>query len=124
MRHSASEWRYSGAVSEGGDPRAEVLAALQALPAAAVEALFGRYGKPLAVELEPARDGEPVAEVVRAQGGTARVRTARIRVPVDVIANDWFVWEVAGEDPVAIPGPLFAAAVAALGRVARGERDE
>ena len=111
-------------VSEGGDPRAEVLAALQALPAAAVEALFARYGKPLAVELEPAQDGEPAAEVARSEGGTARVRAARIRMPVDVIANDWFVWEVREAEPLAIPGPLFAAAVAALGRVARGDADE
>lgn len=104
------------------DPIAEVLAAVRALPAAAVRALFARYGKPLAVEVAPARVDDPVAEVAD-EGGAATVRAVRIRMPVDVIANDWFTWERAGEETVAIPGPLFAAAVAALGARLRGERE-
>jgi hypothetical protein len=93
------------------DPIVETLEQVRALPAAAVAGVFARYGKPLALELPPMRDDDPRVIV---DGGT--VRAVRYRMPVDVIANDWFVLEREGEEPLAIPGPLFAAAVAALTR--------
>jgi hypothetical protein len=94
-----------------GDPIAEALEAAARLPAAAVAGVFARYGKPLAIEVPPPGDGETVVNV---DGAT--VRALRFRMPVDVIGNDWFVMERAGEEAVAIPGPLFAAAIAALAR--------
>ncbi len=36
----------------------------------------------------------------------------------DVIPNDYFVLESAGEDPLAVAGPFFAAALEALARAA------
>ncbi len=116
------------------DPVADALAIAQELPARAVAALFERYGKPLAVELPAFAPGDPHAEWLLdepssadlshpdARGGaSARVRALQFRMPMDVIGNDWFVLEVAGREPLAMPGPLFAAAVAALSRAAGEE---
>jgi hypothetical protein len=36
----------------------------------------------------------------------------------DVIPNDYFVLELAGEEPLAVAGPFFAAALEALARAA------
>lgn len=77
------------------------------LSRAAIEALFARYGRPLefdVVELDP---------VIVIDG--AEVGRLSHRSPVDVIANDHFVLR-AGSEALAMPGPLFAAAVAALTR--------
>jgi hypothetical protein len=93
------------------DPIAEALEIVRRLPAAAVGGVFARYGKPLAIELPPLGDQD-----LRAVVEGATVRAVRLRMPVDVIGNDWFVMEREGEEPLAIPGPLFAAAVAALAR--------
>lgn len=91
------------------DPIAEVLAKARALPDAAIERVFARYGRPL-------DDESPVLDpVVTLERGSLLGRL-RYRAPVDVIANDHFVLLRAGEPPCAMPGPLFAAVVAALGR--------
>ena len=56
-----------------------------------------------------------------ADGGPAPVASATVRVLQvmgygDVIPNDYFVLETAGEEPVAVAGPFFAAALEALAR--------
>jgi hypothetical protein len=97
----------------------EALALAQALPAEVVAALFARYGKPLAEGPPPLADGE--RHLPLAAGGLdgAVVRVVNVRTAVDVIGNDWFVLEAAGAEPLAVAGPLFAAALAALTRAAR-----
>ena len=97
----------------------EALALAAQLPGPTVATLFARYGKPLANPLPPARDDEPRIEVASLDGAIAIVRAINLRGMVDVIGNDWFVFERPGEDPLAMPGPLFASAIAALTRKAR-----
>jgi hypothetical protein len=97
------------------DPVQEALALVRTLPAAAVSGLFARYGKPLALPPGPP-DDENSAAITLDDGRPAVVRRLRLRMPVDVIGNDWFILEVAGDDALAIAGPLFAAALAALAR--------
>jgi hypothetical protein len=82
-----------------------------ALPAELVLAVLRRYGRPLEMPPPP-----PAADdkLVTLDGAT--LRRVRLRLPVDVIANDWFVLERAGETPLAVPGPLFAAALTAVAR--------
>ena len=97
----------------------EALTLAAMLPGPAVAMLFGRYGKPLTEALPPAEDDELRIEVAPAEGLIATVRVLNARTMVDVIGNDWFVFEAPGEEPLAMPGPLFASAVAALTRKAR-----
>jgi hypothetical protein len=107
---------------EGGaelDAIDEALALAAALPAAVVTALFGRYGKPLAEGLPPIAADERQLALVGDGADGAIVRVVNVRTAVDVIGNDWFVLEVAGAEPLAVAGPLFAAALAALTRAAR-----
>jgi hypothetical protein len=107
---------------EDPDPIAAALASARALPAAAVTALFHRYGRPLEVAPPPAAPDEPKLALTLDDGSTATLRALRLRTPVDVIANDWFVLERAGGEPLAIAGPLFAAALAALARAVAKRR--
>jgi hypothetical protein len=94
------------------DPIAEVLARAQRL-ADVVVAVFRRYGKPLAADLP----GEAARVDIQLSDGTIAVmRACRVRTPVDVIANDWFILELPGEEPLAMPGMLCASALAALDR--------
>ena len=95
----------------------EALALARALPAAAVAALFRRYGKPIAVEL-PAELGDRRAALVADGVDLGSVRVLNLRTAVDVIGNDWFVLEAPSAEPLAVAGPLFAAALAALARAA------
>ena len=46
------------------------------------------------------------------------MRVLQVRTPVDVIANDYFVLEGAGEDALIVAGPMFSAALEALARAA------
>lgn len=94
-----------------GDPIEEALALAAALPAEAVVAVFRRYGKPLEAPLPPV---EPDDQQAALDG--ARVRVVQVRLPIDVISNDWFVLEMRGQEPLAVAGPLFAAALSALSR--------
>lgn len=92
----------------------ETLALAQRLPAGAIAGVFARYGKPFDLP----DDGDPArVAIALTDERTAILRLARIRTPVDVIANDWFVLDAPDADSLAMPGPLFAAAVAALTRV-------
>lgn len=103
----------------GLDAIGEALARAQALPASVVAALFARYGKPLAEPPPPLVAGERHLPLAGDAGGGAVVRVLNVRTAVDVIGNDWFVLQAAGAEPLAVAGPLFAAALAALTRKAR-----
>ena len=96
-----------------GDPIAEALSRCAALPVVVVHGLFARYGRPLAeaAHLDP---------FVTLSDDVTRVGRLQYRAPVDVIANDHFV--MIGPDGicVAMPGPLFAAAIAALTKAHSG----
>ena len=100
------------------DPFEEVLALARQIPARAIVAVFQRYGKPLEDALPPALPEDQGAELLLDDGATAALRVLNVRTPVDVIGNDWFVLESPGDDPLAVPAPLFASAVAALARAA------
>ncbi|MEO6954820.1 MAG: hypothetical protein ABI321_23675 [Polyangia bacterium] len=89
------------------DAVTEALEKCSLLSRTAIEALFARYGRPLELP-------EVVLDPVILVDG-AEVGRLSHRAPVDVIANDHFVLR-AGAEPLAMPGPLFAAAVAALTR--------
>jgi hypothetical protein len=98
-----------------GDAIDEALALARALPANVVVALFDRYGRPLADAPPPLVEGERHLSLTDG----AIVRVISVRSAVDVIANDWFVLATGSAEPLAIAGPLFAAAIAALTRAAR-----
>jgi hypothetical protein len=103
----------------GLDAIDEALAQAQALPGAVVVALFARYGKPLAEAPPPLVAGERQLPLAGDGLGDAIVRVLSVRTAVDVIGNDWFVLEATGAEPLAVAGPLFAAALAALTRAVR-----
>jgi len=100
-------------------------ARIGALPPDAVLAVFRRYGRPLAVGM-PAPAGDDQRAVLewgrasRGEGGSASatVRVLQVMGYGDVIPNDYFVLESAGEEPLAVAGPFFAAALEALARAA------
>jgi hypothetical protein len=104
-------------------------ARVAALPPDAVVAVFRRYGRPLAVAMPaPAADDQRAvlewAAGAPATGGpapgsaAATVRVLQVMGYGDVIPNDYFVLEMTGEEPVAVAGPFFAAALEALARAA------
>lgn len=83
-------------------------------------AVFRRYGRPLGPRPDPLQSEhdsqyEPVTLPLDA-ARSATVRVLALRTTVDVIANDWFVLEAEPDEPLAVPGPLYAAALAALAR--------
>lgn len=105
--------------ASGLDAIDEALATAQALPATAVAALFTRYGKPLAEAPPPLAADERHLPLAGDGLAGAIVRVLSVRTAVDVIGNDWFVLEAVGAEPLAVAGPLFAAALAALLRAVR-----
>jgi hypothetical protein len=99
------------------DPITDALARCAALAVSEVLVLFERYARPLAdpdVALDP---------VLTLADGVTRVGRLRHRAAVDVLANDYFVLVTTGREPLAMPGPLFAAAVAALTQRALTRRE-
>jgi hypothetical protein len=98
------------------------------MPPDAVLAIFRRYGRPLAVAMPPPAgdDQRAVLEAPattpvdgpRAPAAPATVRVLQVMGYGDVIPNDYFVLERAGEEPLAVAGPFFAAALEALARAA------
>ena len=92
----------------------ETLARAQTLPGTVVAAVFARYGRPLEEAPPPRGADERCLPLVGDGLGGAVVRVINVRTAVDVIGNDWFVLEADGAEPLAVAGPLFAAAVAAL----------
>jgi hypothetical protein len=82
--------------------------------------IFARYGKPLAVAMPAEAADDQRAEVALPGGGVARIRVLQVMGYGDVIPNDYFVLERdgQGEEPQAVPGPLFSGALAALARAA------
>jgi hypothetical protein len=91
---------------------------IAAVPPKAVLGIFARYGKPLAVPMPPVAADDQRALVALPDGAEAIVRVLQVRGLVDVIPNDFFVLERSGQDPLAVEGPLFAAALEALARAA------
>jgi hypothetical protein len=97
----------------------DTFARVAAMPPDAVLAIFRRYGRPLAVAMPaPAVDDQrAVLEwPAGAQVALATVRVLQVMGYGDVIPNDYFVLETTGEEPVAVAGPFFAAALEALAR--------
>ena len=98
------------------------------MPPDAVLAIFRRYGRPLAVAMPPTAPDDQRAVLewsagAPAEGGRPALASATVRVLQvmgygDVIPNDYFVLERAGEEPLAVAGPFFAAALEALARAA------
>jgi hypothetical protein len=80
--------------------------------------IFSRYGRPLAVAMPPAGADDRRHLLVRPDGAGAVVRVLRVLGFGDVIPNDYFVMEPDDGEPVAVPGPLFSAALTALARAA------
>jgi hypothetical protein len=93
-------------------------ARITAMSSQAVLAIFRRYGRPLAVEMPPPVGDDRRAVLKRPDGQAATVRVLQVMGYGDVIPNDYFVLEIAGEDPVAVTGPFFASALEALARAA------
>ncbi len=87
------------------------------MPPDAVLAIFRRYGKPLAVKMPPPAADDHRALLER-PGASATVRVLQVMGYGDVIPNDYFVLEMSGEEPVAVAGPFFSAALEALARAA------
>jgi hypothetical protein len=103
-------------------------ARIAAMPPDTVLAVFRRYGRPLAVAM-PAPAGDDQRAVLEWPGATpgqrgsssglsATVRVLQVMGYGDVIPNDYFVLETSGEEPLAVAGPFFAAALEALARAA------
>lgn len=88
------------------------------LPAAAIEATFTRYARPLAIAL-PARAAEDQAiAFITSDGARATVRAFAYRSWTDALPTDYLALEVEGREAVAAPARLVAAALAALARAA------
>lgn len=83
-------------------------------------AVFGRYGRPLDPSLNAAEvSDEAFANEVALPLGADRSATVRVlalRTAVDVIANHWLVLDAPPDEPLAVAGPLYAAALGALTR--------
>jgi hypothetical protein len=88
------------------------------VPPKVVFGIFDRYGKPLAVPMPPVAPDDQRALLPLPDGGQASVRVLQVRTPVDVIANDYFVLEGAGEDTLIVSGAMFSGALEALARAA------
>ena len=86
------------------------------MPPDAVLAIFRRYGRPLAVAMPPPAADDQRAVLESPPGAPATVRVLQVMGYGDVIPNDYFVLELVGEEPVAVAGPFFAAALEALAR--------
>ena len=103
----------------GRDDLPGTFARVAAMPPDAVLAVFRRYGRPLAVAMPPAAVDDQRAVLEWAAGAPAASATVRVLQVMgygDVIPNDYFVLEMAGEEPLAVAGPFFAAALEALAR--------
>lgn len=93
-------------------------ARIAAMSPDAVLAIFRRYGRPLAVAMPPPGADDRRAALQRPGGEPATVRVLQVMGYGDVIPNDYFVLEIAGEDAVAVTGPFFSSALEALARAA------
>lgn len=100
------------------DGLAVTFARIAAMPAGAVLAIFRRYGRPLAVGMPAPAADDRRALLQRPTGAPGTVRVLQVMGYGDVIPNDYFVLEVAGEDAVAVSAPFFASALEALARAA------
>jgi len=92
-------------------------AQMAAVPPGVVLGIFSRYGRPLAVTM-PAAAPDDQRHQLLGPDGAAVVRVLHVLGFGDVIPNDYFVLEPDAGEPVAVPGPLFSAALTALARAA------
>jgi hypothetical protein len=86
------------------------------LPEGALDRVMTRYGKPLAPEI--ALDG-PALDV----GEGRMLRLLRHRARYDVIAKDFLVWSVPGQEPLAELAIAVTAALVHLAGAARSNDD-
>jgi hypothetical protein len=103
----------------GSGAIAETMAQVARVPAELVLAVFRRYGRPLEQPMPPRATDDEYCALLLDGGRTAGVRALQVRTPVDVIANDYFVLEAPGAEPLAVSGAQFAGALTALERAAR-----
>ena len=115
----------------GGVDAASLLDEQLLVPTGAIDGIFARYGKPLE---EPAggahtdtllgeetgfyREPQGDRRLDQAEPELQRLRTFRFRGFGSVHASDWVAWERSGVETLAVPAPLFAAALTALARAA------
>jgi hypothetical protein len=64
------------------------------------------------------RRGRSTPSLALPDGAAASIRVLQVRTPVDVIANDLLRVRARRRGRIAVEGPLFAAALAALARAA------
>ena len=88
-------------------------AGAHALAAAHVEAVFARYGKPLAAA---APAGGHAVVMTLPDGTRGQVRAFRFRGFGDVEPKDYLLFDVDGRESLAGPAPLLAAALVHLAR--------
>jgi hypothetical protein len=105
-------------MTDPDDGVARSFAQMAAVPPGVVLGIFARYGRPLEVAMPPAAPDDQSHELVGPDGATAIVRVLRVLGFGDVIPNDYFVLETDDDEPVAVPGPLFSAALTALATAA------
>lgn len=87
----------------------------RAIAPAIIEAVFTRYGKPLAAEAPRATDG---VAITLPDGTRALVSTFRFRGFGDVEPTDYLLLDVDGREALAGPATLLAAALGHLARAA------
>jgi hypothetical protein len=105
-------------VSDDGEAGiARTFAQMATVPPGVVLGIFARYGRPLAVTMPAAAPDDQRHTVIGPDGAETVVRVLRVLGFGDVIPNDYFVLEPSSGEPLAVPGPLFSAALAALARV-------
>jgi hypothetical protein len=105
-------------MTDPDDGVARSFAQMAAVPPGVVLGIFSRYGRPLAVTMPAAAPDDQRHPLVGPDGAKAVVRVLRVLGFGDVIPNDYFVLEPDAGEPLAVPGPLFSAALTALARAA------
>jgi hypothetical protein len=108
-------------VTDDGDAAAGIartFAQMATVRPEVVLGIFARYGRPLAVTMPAAAPDDQRHLLIGPDGAETVVRLLRVLGFGDVIPNDYFVLEPSAGEPLAVPGPLFSAALAALARAA------
>jgi hypothetical protein len=86
------------------------------LPLRAIEAVFARYGKELAVAIPERTENLALALPT----GKAHLRAFRFLGYGDVLPTDYLIFDGEGRPPLVAPAPLVADALTALARAAAG----
>jgi hypothetical protein len=101
---------------DAGEGIALTFARMATVPPEVVRGIFARYGRPLAVTMPAAAPDDQRHVMKGANGAETVVRVLRVLGFGDVIPNDYFVLQPPAGEPLAVAGPLFSAALAALAR--------